>query len=233
MTDTFWFVFVPYAGFVLAVAGGVYRYLADRFSWSSFSSQLLENRAQFWGSIPWHYGVGISLLAHLLAAILPAFFVSLHMAPWRLLAVQLAQTVLGLLTIFGLLVLVLRRLIDPLARAVTTVMDWVLLASLLAEVGAGVYITLFLRWGSLWYEYTATPWLASLAVFRPRLDVVSLLPWIVKAHLVNGFILVGLFPFTRLVHIFTIPLAYLWRPFQVAFWYRRQAGRRRKGDQST
>ncbi len=77
---------------------------------------------------------------------------------------------------------------------------------------------MFYRWGTLWYGYTAAPWLASLAVLSPRTDNITPLPWIIRFHMVNAFVLIGLFPFTRLVHIFTVPLSYLWRPYQVAIW---------------
>jgi nitrate reductase gamma subunit len=109
-------------------------------------------------------------------------------------------------------------------------MDWILLVDLLLQVAAGLYIALFMRWGSLWYEYIATPWLASLSSLSPRIDFVTPLPWIVRFHMVNAFVLIGLFPFTRLVHIFTVPLSYLWRPYQVAIWYKSRNNGRRKRD---
>jgi nitrate reductase gamma subunit len=72
--------------------------------------------------------------------------------------------------------------------------------------------------GSLWYEYTATPWLVSLATFIPRIDFITPPPWFVRFHMINAFVPIGLFPFTRLVYVFTIPISYLWRPYQVAIW---------------
>jgi len=130
----------------------------------------------------------------------------------------------------GILVLIIRRVVHAKARPVTTVMDWVLLIDLLLQVAAGLYIALIVRWGSLWYEYTATPWLVSLAALSPQIDFVTHLPWIARFHMVNAFVLIGLFPFTRLVHIFTIPISYLWRPYQVAMWNKRGKNGKRRMD---
>ena len=52
--DAFWFIAFPYLALVLAIGVGIYRYHANRYSYSSLSSQLLENRKLFWGSVPWH-----------------------------------------------------------------------------------------------------------------------------------------------------------------------------------
>src|SRR4030066_251708 len=65
MLDTVLFAAFPYVAVVLAVVGGIVRYFTDRFSFSSHSSQFLENRVLFWGSVSWHYGIIFVLLAHI------------------------------------------------------------------------------------------------------------------------------------------------------------------------
>ncbi len=218
MPDRMYFAVFPYIAVALAAGFGVYRYYADRFSFSSLSSQILENRSLFWGSVPWHYGIVLVLLAHIFAIVMPGFWASLHRDPLRMLVIELIGGALGLLTLLGIVVLLVRRIADDRIRPVTSVMDWILLIDLLLQASAGVSIALFYRWGTLWYEYTAVPWLASLAVLSPDIDFVTPLPWIVRFHAVNAFVLIALFPFTRLVHIFTVPVSYLWRPYQVAVW---------------
>src|SRR5574340_1312577 len=69
--NDFLFIGFPYIAFVLAILGGIYRFHARRYSYSSLSSQLLENRRLFWGSVPWHYGITLILLAHLFAGLFP------------------------------------------------------------------------------------------------------------------------------------------------------------------
>ena len=228
MAESIYFVVFPYVAVVLAVGVGLYRYFTNRFSYSSMSTQFLENRALFWGSVPWHYGIVIILIAHLLALVIPGFWVSLHRNAVRMMCIEMLGGALGLFTLLGILVLIIRRLFNAKTRPVTTAMDWILLVDLLLQVAADLYIVLFVRWGSLWYEYIATPWLVSLASFSPRIDFVTPLPWIVRFHMVNAFVLIGLFPFTRLVHIFTVPLSYLWRPYQVAIWYKSRNNGKRK-----
>ncbi|MCC6346865.1 MAG: respiratory nitrate reductase subunit gamma [Nitrospirales bacterium] len=221
----FLFALFPYCALLIAVAGGIYRYARERYSFSSFSSQLLENRVLFWGSVSFHYGIVLVLAAHILSALLSrqedAFLLE---NPARLYLAEAVGTALGLLTVFGVVLLLLRRLAySPVARD-TKVMDWVLLVALLCQVVSGTYIALFERWGILWYHYTAVPWFQSLIALSPRVEFMAPLPWIVRFHAVNAFVIIALFPFTRLVHIFTVPVSYLWRPFQIIIWNKRVQG---------
>ena len=70
MWNTLLFVVVPYLTVAIAVAGGIARYRSDRFSYSSQSSQFLESKTLFWGSVFWHYGILAILGAHVLAVVL-------------------------------------------------------------------------------------------------------------------------------------------------------------------
>lgn len=224
MSDFVLFMAFPYLAIILSILGGLYRYFNDRFSYSSFSSQFLENRTLFWGSVPWHYGILIILLAHLLAALFPAQWAALIAAPVRLYVLEVTGLVLAVFTIVGLALLIWRRLRNARILAVTSPMDWVLLAALLAQVVLGFWVALFYRWGSDWYLHTAVPWLVSLVTLNPQIQYVTALPWVVKLHMLGGFFIIALFPFTRLVHLVTFPIPYLWRPYQVVIWNRRTGG---------
>ncbi|MFA5701744.1 MAG: respiratory nitrate reductase subunit gamma [Desulfuromonas sp.] len=220
MSDLILFVMFPYVATSLAICGGIYRYFRDRFTFSSLSSQLLEHRFLFWGTVPWHYAIISILLAHLLPIIFPGWVGSLLGGPNQRTAIELVGKSLGMLAFVGIAILLARRLINAKARAVTSVMDWILLLLLLIQVALGIYISSNYRWGALWYNYTAVPWLQSLALFRPDIAPVIHLPVAVKLHMVNAFILILLFPFTRLVHIFTFPIRYLVRSWQLVWWNR-------------
>jgi nitrate reductase gamma subunit len=220
MLDIVLFVAFPYVAVVLAVLVGITRYLGDRFSYSSQSSQFLENRALFWGSVPWHYGIVTILLAHLAAALFPRFWGAVIGAPVRLYVLEVTGLALAVITIVGLALLIGRRLRNSRVFVVTSAMDWVLLAVLLAQVVLGFWVALVYRWGSDWYLHTAVPWMLSLLTLQPQIHYVTALPWIVKLHMLGGFVVVALFPFTRLVHLVTVPLTYLWRPYQVVIWNR-------------
>ncbi len=218
----FLLVAIPYLALVLAIAGGIRRYFKDRFSYSSLSSQILESQALPWGSIPWHYGIIPILLAHLFAGVFPAATGRILRAPARLFALEALGLALALFAVFGILVLIVRRVIrtSPVHKA-TSVMDGILLAVLLAQVVTGFGTAMFARWGSVWYLSTAAPWFRSILTLHPDPSLVAALPAPVLFHMVNGFVVILLFPYTRLVHIFTIPLEYLWRPYQVVVWNRR------------
>ncbi len=223
MFDTVLYVVFPYTAVLLAVLVGIYRYFYSRCTYSSLSTQFLENRTLFWGSNPWHYGVILILSAHLLALLFPGAWALLLGSQARLSVLEVTGMALALLTILGMALLVLRRLTNARITAVTSVMDWVLLADLLVQVILGFWVALVYRWGSLWYLQTAVPWLASLVRLNPQVQVVAVLPLVIRLHFLNGFLLIALFPFTRLVHLVTFPITYLWRPFQVVIWNRRAA----------
>ena len=220
MTE-FLFGAFPYAAVLLALGAGMYRYFSDRFSYTSQSTQFLENRWLFWGSVPWHYGILIILLAHILAALFPGAWGLLIGTPARLFLVEATGFALGLLALFVCALLLVKRPIGARLPAFADAEDPILLLVLLLQVASGVYIAWKYRWGSAWYLHTAVPWLGSLVRLRPETAYIAQLPEIVKFHLVNAFVLVALLPFTRLVHLFTIPVSYAWRPYLLFFWNRK------------
>lgn len=225
MTDMILFGVFPYVAVALMIGVGIYRYFVDRYSWSSQSSQFLESRVLFWGSIPWHYAILIILLAHFLAFLVPSGWAVLLGKPLRLYILEVTGLALGISTLIAIALLIFRRVTNVRVAAVTTVVDWLVLATLFLQVATGVYIAFTLRWGSVWYLHTATPWLWSLLKLDPQMQYLAALPFVVKLHAFNAFLILALFPFSRLVHVVSVPLTYLSRPYQVVIWYRqRRAG---------
>ncbi len=222
MFDQVLFGVFPYAAVVLAVAVGVYRYFTDRFSYSTFSAQFLENRGLFWGSVPWHYGVISILLAHIFALALPGVWGTIIAGPTRLYVLEAIGLALSLSASLALFLLIVRRVISDRIFSVTSNMDWLLLAILLGQMALGFWVALVFRWGSDWYLHTAVPWIESLFMLNPKTEFVTSLPWVIKLHMLGGFVIIAMFPFTRLIHMFTFPVTYLWRPYQVVVWNRRK-----------
>ncbi len=217
MSDLFLFAAFPYLAVAVAVGGAVYRRRAMPQTVNARSSQLLEGRLLFWGSVPWHHAILAVLAAHLGATLFPGTWARLLGSPARLFALEVTGLALGGLAVLGLAVLLVRRARLPRA---TTAMDWVVLLALGVQAASGVYVAFALRWGSAWYLDTAAPWLASLARLSPQVDRMAVLPGVVKLHAVNAFVLLALLPLSRLVHVTTIPLGHLWRPPQVVVWRR-------------
>jgi len=211
----------PYVCIVVAIVATIYRYLTDRFSYSSLSSQFLENRQLFWGSVAWHYGILGVLTAHLVGFLIPQSILWWNMEPIRLYILETTGFVLGLLALGGLLVLIYRRLTNSRIRVVTSPMDATLLLVLLIQVAAGVGTAIFYRCGSSWYSAFAVPYLWSILAFKPDVTLVNNLPFVVQVHILNAFVLVLILPFTRLVHFLSIPVKYIWRPHQIVRWNRR------------
>lgn len=221
MWNTILFAVIPYLAVAIAVLGGIWRYRTDRFSYTSQSSQFLESRALFWGSVSWHYGILLILGAHVVAVVLWEQWASLVNNPTRLYTLEAIGLAFAILALAGVTVLTLRRLFVRRVASVTSRMDWVLLAVLVTQVALGIWIALGYRWGSEWYTATAVPWIHSLFKLNPKVEYMVTLPTVVKVHAIFGFGVIALFPFTRLVHVVTYPVTYLWRSYQVVVWNRR------------
>ena len=222
MIDFVLFGILPYVALAIAIVGLVWRYKTNQFSFSSVSSQFLENRQLFWGSVPWHYGIILILLGHLLGLLFPSSVMAFNGVPVRLYILEGTGLALGLLVLVGLVLLLLRRGTNQRVRAVTSAMDLVLLLLLLLSIVTGVGTAIFYRWGSGWYLQTATPYLRSLFTFSLEVEYMASLPLLVKIHAINAFVILAVFPFTRMVHMLSVPLAYLWRPYQIVMWRRRR-----------
>ena len=219
--DQFLYGVFPYLAITLAIVGTIWRYFSNRFSYSSLSSQFLENRQLFWGSVPWHYGILVILTGHLVAFLIPRSVLAWNGEPWRLYVLEASALAFGFLTLWGLIALIFRRLSNSRIRVVTSPMDLVLLLALLVQVVAGLWVAIFFRWGSSWYAAFAVPYLKSLFTLSPDVALVSNLPFMAQVHIIGAFVLLLLLPFTRLVHFLSFPLAYLWRPYQVVIWNRK------------
>lgn len=215
------FVAFPYLAVILAVGVGIYRWFRGRYTYSSLSSQLLENTRLFWGSVPWHYGITLILLAHLFAWLAPPAALAILGHGVRLYVFESIGVALSLLAIFGVVVLIARRLGNRTrVRAVTSPMDGIMLFLLLVQSLTGVGVAIFERWGSVWYLSTAAPWLWSLLTLRPDPSAVVALPAFIQFHILVGFLIILLFPFSRLVHLIVPPVHYLFRPYQLVIWNR-------------
>lgn len=223
--NTLFFLIFPYIAIILAIVVTVYRAIYRPFTISSLSSQLLESKQLYWGSISFHWGIVIILVMHLLAILLPRGLTLWNAHPIRLYMLEITGLALGLWALIGLLVLIWRRFSNKRIQAVSTSMDWVILLLLLVSVVTGVITATAYRFGSFWFTGVFTPYIVSLLTLQPDISLVAPLPWVIKLHVVNFFVLLVVFPFSRLVHIITYPLSYLLRPWQIVVWYRsRSAG---------
>jgi nitrate reductase gamma subunit len=222
MLDNLLFVVFPYVAVALAVGGTIYRYLTNEFSFTSLSSQFLESDLQFWGSTLWHYGIIPTLIIHMAGFSLPKLMALMHSTPETLYMAELTGKVLAIMAFVGAGILFYRRVSSSNMRVVTSPMDWVVIVLLIFQVFLGLWNAFGYRWGATWFLHTVTPWVVSLATFQPAPQYVASLPLIPKLHFLNATLLILVFPFSRLVHMATFPIAYLWRRFQLVIWTRRK-----------
>lgn len=205
---------VPYVVLTLAIVVTMIRWRRDQFSISSLSSQLLESRRLYWGSVSFHWGLSIILLGHIAALLVPRGFEVWNGAPVRLYLLEITGLALAFWAVFGVTILIIRRLTSPRVRRVTRPMDWVVLLIIATQIVTGIWIAIGYRWGSYWGTSVFVPYVWSLFRLQPDPAYVDPLPWVLKTHVLTFFAFLAVFPFTRLVHIITLPLQYLFRPWQ-------------------
>jgi len=227
--NNLFFLILPYLALMTALVVTVYRSIARPFTISSLSSQLLERRQLFWGSISFHYGIVLILLGHLLALFFPKGLMLWNAVPLRLYLLEFTGIAMGVWALVGLLVLIWRRIANARIRAVSSGMDYVVLLLLLVSIVTGVIIATTYRFGSYWFTGIFTPYLWSILTFQPQPGLVASLPWVIKLHVINFFVLLAIFPFSRLVHIITYPLGYLLRPWQIVIWARQRVHQPERG----
>lgn len=216
------FVALPYVCLFTFLLMTIHRYRAQSFSYSSLSSQFLENKQHFWTVVPFHYGILAVTFGHLIAFLIPRSILAWNSHPLRLYVLEISALACGLLTLIGLIGLMLRRSAISRIRKVTSANDWVLFGMLLIQTASGIGIALFHPWGSSWFASNLSPYLWSIFLLQPDISFVSSLPLLVKLHIVLAFLTIGFFPFTRLVHLLVVPNPYLWRKTQVVRWYGRK-----------
>lgn len=213
-TNDVLFGVVPYVAAALAIVVGIVRWRRAPFTVSSLSSQLLESRKLYWGSVSFHWGLTIILALHLLALIVPQGFEMWNGAPIRLYMLEISGVALGLWAAFGITVLIVRRFTSARVRRVTTGMDHLVLLVIAVQIISGLWIAIGYRWGSYWGTGVFVPYVRSLIWFQPKPEYVEPLPLVLKVHVLAFFAFLAIFPFSRLIHIVTLPLQYFFRPWQ-------------------
>lgn len=218
MTDTMFFIALPYLSIFVCVVGSIMRMRSLPMTYSSISSQFLESKSLVWGSVPWHIGIISIVVAHLLAFLCPGFWQMLVAQTTILHTIEAIGLAFAICCLVGLVVLAVRRITSDRVQAVTSPVDLLVLCLLIVQVILGIAIAVMHKWGAAWAVGTAVPYLWSLLFLHPDLAYIADLPVLVKTHLVFAWLLIFLVPFSRLIHMFAVPLQYLTRPPQNVIW---------------
>ena len=218
MTTLLWLT-VPYVAFTSFLLGHLWRYRHDQFGWTTRSSQLYESRLLRLGSPLFHFGLLAVLGGHVLGLLIPASWtawlgVSEHV--YHLISVSMG-TLSGVACVVGLAILLYRRATVTAVRQATTGMDTLMYFLLTAAITTGMVNTLGynLIGGGYNYRASVSPWFRGLFTLSPEPELMGGAPLVYQLHALVVLTLVGLWPYTRLVHVFSAPLGYLTRPYVV------------------
>lgn len=212
----FLFGIYPYIALTVLIVGSIARYETVPFTWKSSSSQLLRRKQLILGSVLFHVGVLVIFFGHLVGLLTPiALFDALgisHEAK-QILAI-VAGGVAGVMAFVGGAMLLHRRLTDPRIKATTTFADTGILTLLMAQLTLGL-MTIFISLQHLdGHEMTTfMAWAQGIFTFNGQAaSHITDASIIFKLHIFLGLTIMLVFPFTRLVHMFSVPLRYLTRP---------------------
>ncbi len=214
--NTLFFGIYPYIALAVMIVGTIIRYDRDPYTWRSGSSQLLRRKQLIWGSVLFHVGVLVIFFGHLFGLLTPiAIFdmIGISHGAKQLMAIVLGG-VAGIMAIIGATLLVHRRLFDARVRAASTISDTLIIILLWLQLLLGL-LTIPISMQHLdGHEMVKfMTWAQGIFTFNPdAASYVADAAIIFKLHLFLGLTIFLLFPFTRLVHMLSAPIHYLWRP---------------------
>ena len=208
------------------IIGHFYRYKTDQMNWSSRSSEILESKSLRWGSMLFHYGIIFVFFGHVLGLLIPESFITDSIGIDNEVYHQIAVSfggVAGTATVVGVFILLSRRYGNKRVFKTSSFGDSFIIVLLFLLVGFGIYNTLYynLVFGDFNYRLSISPWVRSLFVFSPDPSLMVNAPITYKIHVLLAFLTFGVWPFTRLVHVWSIPVAYIKRSHII---YRRRCG---------
>ncbi|WP_420752106.1 respiratory nitrate reductase subunit gamma [Rhodococcus sp. O3] len=217
--EIFWDV-VPYVTLAIVIVGTWWRYRYDKFGWTTRSSQLYESRLLRIASPMFHFGILVVIVGHIIGLVIPESWtdaVGLSQHAYHIQAVTLGS-IAGVATLVGIVLLIYRRRTRGPVFLATTANDKLMYIVLVAAIVAGLSATL-LGSGVVGEEHnyreTVSPWFRSIWILQPRGDLMAEAPLYFHIHVLVGLALFALWPFTRLVHAFSAPIVYLFRPYVV------------------
>jgi nitrate reductase gamma subunit len=218
--DTLLFGIYPYVCLSVFLIGSLLRYDRDQYTWKSDSSQMLRTGTLRWGSNLFHVGVLFLLFGHVFGMLTPhVLYESFINAGNKQIVAMASGGIAGTLAFIGLTLLLIRRLGDPRIRATSKTSDIALLVLLWLQLVLGLgTIPLSAQHldGSMMLKLAG--WAQHIVTFQPgAAALIGEASWVFKAHMVLGMTLFLIFPFTRLVHVWSgfASLAYVLRPWQV------------------
>ncbi|MCG9803833.1 respiratory nitrate reductase subunit gamma [Staphylococcus argenteus] len=217
MLNQFLWVIFPYLCLVVFVTGHIARYRYDKFSWTAKSTELIERKQLMWGSLLFHLGVIPVFFGHIVGLLIPkswmdAFGISEHL--YHIGAVYIGS-IFGIITLIGMFLLTARRITTKSIRKLSSASDIFVNVLLLIIVFMGCYATLVTNGQHPDFNYrtSLSIWFRQLFILKPDAALMSGVPIAFKIHILLGFTIMACWPFTRLVHVWSVPLTYINRRY--------------------
>ncbi|MCZ9309006.1 respiratory nitrate reductase subunit gamma [Corynebacterium uberis] len=219
--DIFAWVAYPWLALAAFVIGTIWRWRSDQFGWTSHSTQIYESKLLRLTSPLFHWGMVFVIIGHLMGLAMPKSWtraMGVSDAVYHLVA-TIPGTIAAVAVVIGLAGLIYRRVRFRSVFLSTSTSDKVMYVVLALVILSGTVATISLQvfGGPHGYDYreTISPWLRQLLIFNAEPQLMSDVPWQFKVHVLSGFTLFAVWPFTRLVHAFSAPVGYLTRPYVV------------------
>lgn len=214
----FFFDIFPYVCIMSFILGSIWRYRYDQMGWTSYSTQLYESKTLRWAGPAWHFGLLMVFLGHVGGLVIPESWTNalgVSESLYHAAALGLGG-VFGVIMFIGLVGLIVRRLSVKSVRLASPRSDAVMYPLLVIVVILGLVNTLYFQIFEVYnYRVGLAEWFRSIFYLHPDAGLVMGAPWSYQLHAVFAFLLIGIWPYTRLIHMFSVPVGYLTRPYVV------------------
>jgi nitrate reductase gamma subunit len=218
MFEQFLWVVLPYIVLTIFIGGHIYRYNHDQFGWTTKSSEILEKKLLRLGSNLFHWGIIFVFFGHVMGLLIPIeIYESIGVSEHQYHTIALIGGIpAGVAAAIGILILFYRRLSVRRLVATSTPGDWVSLICLIIVILSGLSAT-FINIDSQGFDYRTTigPWLRGVLTFRADASLLADVPIWFKIHIAAVLGIFAAWPFTRLVHVFSLPVRYLTRSYVI------------------
>jgi len=204
----------PYFAITVLIVGSILRYDRDQYSWKAGSSQLLRSKGMRIGSNLFHIGIILLFFTHLVGLLTPESLYHLVITTEaKQVMAMVGGGILGSICFVGLTMLLYRRMTDKRIRATSKFSDilllWILYIQLILGITSIFYSAQHMDGSSM---VALANWAQHIMTFRSGAsDYVLHEPWVFKVHLFLGLSIFVIFPFTRLVHMLSVPVKYIFR----------------------
>ncbi|MBP2630068.1 MAG: respiratory nitrate reductase, gamma subunit [Firmicutes bacterium] len=214
--EQFLWVILPYITLIFFFAGLVHRYKYDQFGWTTKSSEIFEKKQLRIGAPVFHFGLLMVLGGHIMGVLVPisiwdTFGVTEEMYHMNALMGGIPA---GLAVVCGLSILIYRRYANEKIRLNTSKSEVITLVFLAFVVFSGYLSTICnIQNNGFDYRTTIGPWFRSLFFFSPDAALMTTIPWWFKLHMISWMGLIAVLPFTKLVHMLSLPFRYYGRNY--------------------